>query len=179
MPLVQLKPATYNPRKITDKSKAFLGKSIDTFGMLVPIVWNERTGNIVGGHQRYDHLLESGETEADVVVVNFGDHDEVALNIALNHHGLRGKFTKQASQMLADAAVEFGNEFEELGLGSLGNDLEKLFREKKEALEREKSDNQGQVSTQPEKMPETLIACPRCHSKWKMANNEVVTNASN
>ncbi|MDD2300189.1 MAG: hypothetical protein PHU69_11195 [Fermentimonas sp.] len=32
------------------------------FGYVEPIVWNEETGNIVGGHQRYKILLEAGHS---------------------------------------------------------------------------------------------------------------------
>jgi ParB-like chromosome segregation protein Spo0J len=38
-----------------------------------PVIWNKRTGNIVGGHQRYKVLKSLGNTEIDCVV---GDIDE-------------------------------------------------------------------------------------------------------
>ena len=49
------------------------------------MIWNEVTGNIVGGHQRYKVLASEGATEIDCVVVHIEDpQDEKALNIALN-----------------------------------------------------------------------------------------------
>ena len=48
--------AKYNPRKNLkpgDAEYEKLRRSIETFGYVEPIIWNERTGNIVGGHQRY------------------------------------------------------------------------------------------------------------------------------
>ena len=61
-----------------------LKHSIDTFGLVQPIIYNKRTGNIVGGHQRLDVLKENGETDIDCVEVDLNDNDEKALNVALN-----------------------------------------------------------------------------------------------
>ena len=50
-----------------------------------PVIWNEVTGNIVGGHQRYKVLVAEGATEIDCVVVHIENkQEEKALNIALN-----------------------------------------------------------------------------------------------
>ena len=49
------------------------------------MIWNDVTGNIVGGHQRYKVLVNEGATEIDCVVVHIENpQDEKALNIALN-----------------------------------------------------------------------------------------------
>ncbi|WP_207892461.1 hypothetical protein [Paenibacillus pinisoli] len=51
--LDKLNPATYNPRddlQPGDPEYEKLRCSIETFGYVEPIVWNERTGNMVGGH---------------------------------------------------------------------------------------------------------------------------------
>ena len=54
LPLEKLNPAKYNPRKDlkpSDPEYEKLKKSMETFGYVEPIVWNKRTGQIVGGHQ--------------------------------------------------------------------------------------------------------------------------------
>lgn len=82
-----LNPATYNPRRTLhqdDLRYKKLEKSLDEFGYIDPIVWNQRTGNIVGGHQRFSVLANRGLTELDVSVVDLDDLQEKALNIALN-----------------------------------------------------------------------------------------------
>jgi hypothetical protein len=82
-----LNPAKYNPRKDlkpTDAEYKKLKRSIETFGYVEPVIWNERSGNIVGGHQRYKILVDSGVTEIDCVVVDLDNDNEKALNIALN-----------------------------------------------------------------------------------------------
>lgn len=83
----KMKASTYNPRKDlkeSDSEYIAIKNSLDTFGMLSPIVWNEKTGNIIGGHQRYKILCSQGATEIECVVVNFDDEKEKACNIALN-----------------------------------------------------------------------------------------------
>ena len=87
IPIGQLKPAAYNPRKDLqpgDPEYEKLKRSMQEFGYVEPIVWNERTGNIVGGHQRYKILLDMGMQEIDCVVVDLDETKEKALNIALN-----------------------------------------------------------------------------------------------
>ena len=88
MPIDKLKPAKYNPRKDLqpgDPAYEKIKRSLHDFGYVDPIVWNEVTGNIVGGHQRYKVLKAEGATEVDCVVVHIEKpEDEKALNIALN-----------------------------------------------------------------------------------------------
>lgn len=83
----QINPAPYNPRKDLkpgDPDYDKLRRSIDEFGCVDPIVWNKRSGNVVGGHQRLKVLIASGETEVDVSVVDLSPARERALNVALN-----------------------------------------------------------------------------------------------
>jgi DNA modification methylase len=87
IPIGQLSPAAYNPRKDLqpgDPEYEKLKRSIQEFGYVEPIVWNKRSGNIVGGHQRYKVLLDMGMSEVDCVVVDLDETKEKALNIALN-----------------------------------------------------------------------------------------------
>ena len=84
----QLKPAKYNPRKdLKPGNPAYekIRRSLHEFGYVDPVIWNEVTGNIVGGHQRYKVLVAEGATEIDCVVVHIENkQEEKALNIALN-----------------------------------------------------------------------------------------------
>jgi len=83
----KLNPAAYNPRKNLEPGDIEydkLQKSIMEFGEVDPIVWNETTGNIVGGHQRFKVLRDMGQEDFDVSVVNLDIAKEGALNIALN-----------------------------------------------------------------------------------------------
>lgn len=85
--LDSMTPAEYNPRRRLqpgDREWETLKASIDTFGLVEPIILNDRTGNIVGGHQRYFVLLDSGAEETDCVILDLPPDDEKILNIALN-----------------------------------------------------------------------------------------------
>lgn len=87
MSIKDLIPADYNPRldlQSGDKEFEKLKRSIEEFGYVDPVIWNERTGVVVGGHQRLKVLQELGYEEIDVSVVDLTDEQEKALNIALN-----------------------------------------------------------------------------------------------
>lgn len=88
VPVEKLKPAKYNPRKdLKPGEPAYekIKRSMATYGYVDPVIWNEVTGNIVGGHQRYKVLVAEGVKEIDCVVVHIENPlDEKALNIALN-----------------------------------------------------------------------------------------------
>ncbi len=82
-----LNPAAYNPRKDlkpVDKEYEKLKRSIEEFGYVEPVIWNQKTGNVVGGHQCLKVLLDLGQTEIDCVVVEIDPQRERALNLALN-----------------------------------------------------------------------------------------------
>jgi len=180
MSLSEMKPAEYNPRKISDQAADGLGRSMEEFGVLVPIVWNKRSGNIVGGHQRYDRLKEMGETEADVVVVDLDDHEEVALNIALNSKTIRGDFTKEVVGLLELSEAQVGSLFGEIGLMDLHNFVKRL---KFELDDKDGSDGDGKGSGDGDgdgggdgmyDGPDAVITCPKCRSRWRMKDNKVV-----
>jgi len=92
MKLSELVSADHNPRDITKKALNGLAISIERFGLVQPIVWNKKSGKIVGGHQRLKVLLEANEEEADVTVVDLDENEEVALNITLNNPSIQGYF---------------------------------------------------------------------------------------
>ena len=59
--LDDIKPASYNPRKQLkpgEKEYEALKASISRWSLVEPLVVNLRTGNLVGGHQRYNVLRD-------------------------------------------------------------------------------------------------------------------------
>lgn len=83
----QLNAAPYNPRKDLrpgDSEFEKLRRSIEEFGYVEPLIWNQQTGNVVGGHQRLKVLRHLGYTEVDCVVLDIDEQKEKALNVALN-----------------------------------------------------------------------------------------------
>ncbi len=88
VPIGNINPAAYNPRKDLkpgDLDYEKLKKSMAEFDFVEPLVWNKRSGNLVGGHQRLKILVNEWQlTEVDCSVVDLDDTKEKALNLALN-----------------------------------------------------------------------------------------------
>lgn len=114
-----LHPFGRNPRQISDGALEGLDRSLHKFGLVEPIVWNERTGRVVGGHQRLKILLEAGAEETDVVVVDLTDDDEKALNIVLNNPATAGEYDDQLEGLLDEIEAYIGDDFEALRLDEL------------------------------------------------------------
>ena len=103
----KINPAVYNPRidlKPGDKDYEKLKKSIDTFGYVEPLVWNSRSGNLVGGHQRLKILIEQGLKEVEVSVVDLNSEKEKALNLALNK--ISGDWDNEKLGQLLDELIQ-------------------------------------------------------------------------
>ncbi len=82
-PVGELKPAGYNPRKITANELEKLTASIKRFGFVEPIVINA-DDTIIGGHQRLKAAIALGMTEVPCVQIDVPKEQEQALNLALN-----------------------------------------------------------------------------------------------
>ena len=178
MKLSELRPADYNPRKITDEAFEGLGNSIERFGLLANIVWNRRSGNIVGGHQRFKHLLAMGEVETDVVVVDLDDNDEVALNITLNNKEIMGDFTEDVIRQLRTSEAQLGSAFKQVGLMDLFEYLKNRGFDKK-TKEKDTTVRGGGGEPEPSSgnSPKIVVTCPKCHSRWALKNNEIIFNS--
>jgi site-specific DNA-methyltransferase (adenine-specific) len=83
IPITDLKPATYNPRKISRQLLKTLKANIQEFGLVDPLVVNSDM-TIIGGHQRFKACLELGFKEVPCVVLDLSKSKERALNLALN-----------------------------------------------------------------------------------------------
>ncbi len=97
VPIGQLKPASYNPRRISEREFEKLKNSLDKFGWAEPIVVNSRTDTVVGGHMRLQAAKALGMMEVPVVYIDLDPKEEKALNIALNK--IAGEFDED---MLAE-----------------------------------------------------------------------------
>lgn len=124
----ELLPADYNPRKDLkpgDKEYEKLKRSIEQFGYVEPVIWNQTTGRVVGGHQRLKVLIDMGMTEVDCVVVELSEEKEKALNVALNK--ISGEWDNdKLALLIADLQ---GADFDVSLTGFEPAELESLFRE--------------------------------------------------
>ncbi len=155
MPLSRLNPAPYNPRKDLrpgDPEYEKLKKSIEEFGCVQTIVWNERTGNVVGGHQTLKVIRELGFDEAEVSVVDLDDAHEKALNIALNK--IEGAWD---SGKLSDILQELSEE----GLADLsgfsGVEMDKYAQTAENAIK-----EMGEIAVKDFEEDTFSHKCPRC-----------------
>lgn len=91
----QIKNAAYNPRYIDEKAKKRLGAAIKENGLVSALTWNQRTGNLVGGHQRLsqlDALEKNGDYDLTVCVVDVDERQEAKLNVQLNNPSMQGEW---------------------------------------------------------------------------------------
>lgn len=101
--ITDIKPAEYNPRMMSENEYTKLRNSMETFGIVDPIIINLKNNHIIGGHQRYEVLLsksmEDNEFLQELHLIKLGDvgwaftetelevkdeDHEKALNLALN-----------------------------------------------------------------------------------------------
>lgn len=123
--------ADYNPRKISSsaqaKLKRFLKKK-DGGGLLMPLTWNQKTGNLVSGHQRLeilDQLHKGKPYELTVAVVDMSEEEEVKANVFMNNPSAQGEWDLDILGQLKDLIpdldyeVDLGFEPEELDVMGL------------------------------------------------------------
>lgn len=106
LPIASLRPAPYNPRERLrpgDPAYEKLAASLREFGLVEPLVWNEATGHVVGGHARLGILRTLGVTEVPVSVVRLTPAREKALNVVLNNREAQARFdTELLAELLAE-----------------------------------------------------------------------------
>ena len=144
----QIKPAKYNPRKITDNELNKLKKSIQEYGLVDPLIINLNNMTIIGGHQRYKILQEennkTGKYET-LQLYKMGDVGwvftdetltiptesyEKGLNIALNKISGEWDYTKLnklMDELLEDKTFNINlTGFNDLDMESLNKNLDDL-----------------------------------------------------
>lgn len=106
VPIKDLKPSTYNPRRWPDDAIEQLTNSIKTHGLVEPILINsapKRRNVVIGGHFRLKVAKDLGYKAIPAVTVSIPDIEtEKALNIRLNKAVEEFDFAK-----LADFAEDF------------------------------------------------------------------------
>lgn len=124
----QINPAPYNPRVQLEPGMAEwdkLKENIKREGLVEPLVWNQRTGNLVGGHQRLAIIKELGWETVPCSVVDLDEYDEKILNMALNKIKGRWDYDKLEellSEFDRDIAERSGFAAEEIATILANND---------------------------------------------------------
>jgi len=146
--LDQLIPAPYNPRRELrpgDPEYEALRRSITEFGLVEPLIWNRRTGRLVGGHQRLRVLRDLGVREVEVSVVDLDEQRERILNIALNR--IQGEWDEDRLRGLLAELEEAGADLSLTGFTEA--EIDDLLAELEPAEVEETEGN-----TDPDEVPE-------------------------
>ena len=134
MELKELRPAGYNPRRISPEAMKGLSKSLSEFGDISGLVWNKRTGHLVAGHQRLaalkaqhgDGLLMDGDTlttptgeRFPVRTVDWPESKERMANVAANNPHIAGQFDEGLEDILKQLEADDAALFEALRMEEL------------------------------------------------------------
>lgn len=181
-------PAEYNPRLISEEDYEKLQNSMSEFGVVDPIIINLNNNRIIGGHQRYDVLLDKhyednnffdelylmklGDigwvfTDTDLQIKS--DDHEKALNLALNKISGEWDYGK-LNPLLDDLSLKgfdlhltgFNNlELHEINLkDDLSNFNESDFNKYVDDLQ------EKEAQKEEEKAEEDMVTCPECGCKF-------------
>ena len=157
--ITDIVPAEYNPRIMSEEEFIKLGNSIGEFGLVDPIIINLKNNKIIGGHQRYDVLLNQymdNKLNENLCLIELGDigwcfpnedlkikseEHEKALNLALNK--ISGDWDFEKVNIILDGLEDVGFDVSLTGFDVIGdNSLEVddfdenefLFEEGKEQI---------------------------------------------
>lgn len=100
VPIGALKPAEYNPRKISKEALGQLKESLSRFDLVDPIIVNgapKRKNIVIGGHMRLRAAKELGHKTVPVVYVSLDVKKEKELNLRLNKNTGEWDFEKMKS----------------------------------------------------------------------------------
>lgn len=165
--LSDMNPAEYNPRfdlQPGDINYDNLEKSLLNNGLLRPIVWNQRTGNIIDGHQRYKILKAHGVERTMCAVVDKSMEDEKAANVALNR--AHGSFENDLLQNMLE-----GMDLEGIDPGEMGFDADEI-EHILSGFGTLSDDDIFDLTKEPEPKP-LMITCPCCGKKFEERENRV------
>lgn len=121
----EIQAAPYNPRTISAYNRSILQAKIKEIGLVEPLVWNQRTGNLVSGHQRLsilDELEQRDDYELTMAVVDLDPVREKEAVVFLNNPTGQGVWDEDALAELLkhpDVSLE--------GMGWTSSDLQIEF----------------------------------------------------
>lgn len=196
MKFEDLKPDPDNPRSITDGALEALSSSLEEFGDISGIVYNEKTGELVAGHQRLKAVKEKGKptlTSAkrykwkgeDERLLTFRDASgamytvrsvkwdkdrQMAANLAANSRYLAGDFTREAMALLEEVEATHPDLHEALRFDELFADLEKEF------VDEELPPAEG--NTDPDDLPEPGGSRAQVGDIWELGAHRVLCGSA-
>lgn len=151
----EIKNSDYNPRNFIPENYEALGDSMDEFGDISGITYNEATGNLITGHHRWNQLcqkygvdnlslkpvkgtdisiiLEDGhDTGYYIRVVNWDLDKEKLANVTANSDSVTGYFTDALKDVLS--SISNTSVLAKLKLGDIKVPKVKIKPSKKEEV---------------------------------------------
>jgi hypothetical protein len=159
--LSDMVPLENNPRLINPSALKGLKASLDRFGMVELIIWNERTKHIIGGNQRYAVLSQEGVIEVPVVVVDLDEQEELAASLTLNNPIIEGEFDEPIMELLDQVEKAAPELYEAVRMDDLKDSLEKSMSRIPDIEDETKE-------------PEWDTECPCCGTKFKVESKDIV-----
>lgn len=156
----ELRPHPKNPRTIGKKQEQRLRGKVKDVGLVQPLIWNRRTGYLVGGHQRmevldrlekYNHLTRENDYQLDVSACELSDAQELEMLVFLNNPSASGSFDLD---LLADLNLSAGIDFAGMGFDQIDVDL--MFDG--DARFSHLFEDEGEVAASKEKLAEVKAA---------------------
>ena len=114
--ITDIKPAKYNPRQIDIDNYSKLIDSLNTYGLIDPIIINLKNNNtIIGGHQRFNIIMGKNDSAKELNILRLGDigwvfdeeelrvtdeNMEKLMNITLNQNNLMGEWNNAKLESL-------------------------------------------------------------------------------
>jgi hypothetical protein len=170
-----LTPDPANPNRMAAEDKARMAASLEAFGDISGVVWNKRTGLLIGGHQRVDvlagadvHVVDLDAPEPDgtvgrgyiihggrkyaLRVVDWPPERAHAALLAANRFGRVGQ----------DDAALLKDLLQELDSGATDMDLTGYTAEAIEQLMTQVHQPESVDLDAPDKDAGSIVKCPKC-----------------
>lgn len=186
--LEDISPAMYNPRRISDEDYDRLRNSIKEFGFVDPIIVNLKNMRIIGGHQRYEVLVNEYGLGEELICIPLGDigwvfpSDDLVVNDENYEKGLNIALNKISGQWdndkLHDLLVDLDlsgldldlTGFQEFEFNKLKFDLDVEFDD---GFDEEGKESSSESSSSGESdLKEKFITCPCCNGEFRLSDVE-------
>ncbi len=134
VPIGDLRPDPFNPRRISDDELEALTRSIQEFGLVDPIIARREDSTVIGGHQRLVAARRLGLEAVPVIYVDLSPEQAKLLNLALNR--ISGHWDQELlARLLSDL-----QEAPDIDIGLSGFDEDEIAKLLKTLDVREKRD---------------------------------------
>ncbi len=111
VPIEELRPPPYSVRRqLGPRSAAYrrLRESLEQFGLVLPLVWNESSGHVIDGSLRLRLLREGNVRAVAVSAVCLSPAAEKALHVLLNNPEVQSRFDRLRLRRLLEELAGSG-----------------------------------------------------------------------